>query len=162
MPNGEGGSEVGLVTFRPELRGAFKALNMAWLEGNGLLEPADLRTLDFPEASVLAGGGEIFFAMEDDVPVGTCAAVVVDRDTVELAKLAVTPSAQGRGVGRRLCEAVIGLARKRDARRIVLTSNHRLAAAVRLYEALGFVHAPLPETVPYETADVYMVLDLEG
>ena len=133
---------------------------MAWLEGNGLLEPADLRTLDFPESNVLAGGGEIFFAMAGEAPVGTCAAVVVDGDTFELAKLAVTPSAQGRGVGRRLCEAVIGLARKRDARRIVLTSNHRLVAAVHLYESLGFVHAPLPATVPYETADVYMVLDL--
>jgi GNAT superfamily N-acetyltransferase len=79
---------------------------------------------------------------------------------VELAKLAVTPSAQGKGIGRRLCERVIELARTKSARKIVLTSARKLAAAVRLYESLGFVHFPMPADVPYETADVYMELSL--
>jgi hypothetical protein len=32
----------------------------------------------------------------------------------------------------------------------------------RLYESVGFVHKPLPSAVPYESADVYMELDLTG
>jgi hypothetical protein len=38
-------------------------------------------------------------------------------------------------------------------------SVHRGAtSALRLYESLGFERRPLPEGVPYETADVYMEL----
>jgi ribosomal protein S18 acetylase RimI-like enzyme len=78
----------------------------------------------------------------------------------ELAKLGVDPSAQNRGVGRRLCEAVIALARREGAARVVLTSNHQLTAALRLYRALGFRDAPMPAGNPYATADVYMALEL--
>ena len=42
----------------------------------------------------------------------------------------------------------------------MLVSNSRLAAALKLYEQLGFRYAPLPATMPYATADVYMELDL--
>jgi ribosomal protein S18 acetylase RimI-like enzyme len=59
-----------------------------------------------------------------------------------------------------LCEAVIAMARRQGAARVVLTSNHQLEAALRLYRALGFRDAPLPADNPYETADVYMALEL--
>ena len=42
----------------------------------------------------------------------------------------------------------------------VLVSNSRLEAALRLYEQRGFRYAPLPATMPYATADVYMELEL--
>src|SRR5512141_1832913 len=147
-----------LVRYQPDFREAFRALNLAWLEGNNLLEPADLVVLDDPEGRVLSRGGEIFFAIAAGVPVGACAAIPAGPGVVELAKLAVDPSAQGRGLGRRLCERVIAFARERGAEKVILTSSTKLVAAVRLYESLGFVHRPMPEDVPYETADVYMEL----
>src|SRR5262249_27907524 len=91
----------------------------------------------------------------------TCAAIPVDAETVELAKLSVDPALHGRGLGRRLAEAVLAFARARGAARVVLTSQHGLTTAIRLYESMGFRHAPLPEDVRYVTADVYMTLALE-
>jgi hypothetical protein len=35
-----------------------------------------------------------------------------------------------------------------------------LTTALRLYEKMGFVHMPLPASLPYATADVYMELEL--
>ena len=41
-------------------------------------------------------------------------------------------------------------------------SSTKLTAALALYESLGFVRKALPSDQPYETADVYMELDLGG
>jgi ribosomal protein S18 acetylase RimI-like enzyme len=151
---------VEIATWRPELRAEFERLNRAWLEAYGLLEEPDLAYLQRPEESILARGGEVFFALSGDDVLGTCAALRLSDTVVELAKLGVAPSAQNRGVGRRLCEAVIGLARRSGASRVVLTSNHQLEAALRLYRSLGFRDAPFPDDNPYTTADVYMALEL--
>ncbi len=42
----------------------------------------------------------------------------------------------------------------------MLVSSSKLLAADRLYESLGFRHAPLPREPGYATADVYMELEL--
>lgn len=98
--------------------------------------------------------------MRNGIPVGCCAAVPHGPGVVELAKLAVDPSAQGEGLGRRLCLTVLAFARTAGARKVVLTSSTKLGPAIRLYESLGFVHRPMPADVPYATADVYMELPL--
>jgi putative acetyltransferase len=151
---------VQIVTYRPEFREAFERLNRAWLEAYALLEPADLVYLQDPEGHVLATGGQVFFALDGGQVVGACAAIRSTPSTVELAKLAVAPEAQGRGLGRRLCEHVLRFARAAGAAQVVLSSNSALVAAIRLYESLGFRHAPVPPTVPYASADVYMTLSL--
>ena len=81
-------------------------------------------------------------------------------DEFELAKLAVTPSAQGRGLGRRLVQSAIAFAGERGAKRVSLVSNSGLGPALRLYESLGFEHGPIPDPRPYADADVFMVLTL--
>jgi GNAT superfamily N-acetyltransferase len=153
-------SEVQIATWRPALREHFERLNRAWLEEFELFEDVDRVYLQRPEDLILAPGGQIYFALAGEDVLGTCAAIRVSEAVVELAKLAVAPSAQHRGVGRQLCEAVIGFARQSSASSVVLTSNQRLTTALRLYRALGFRDAPLPIDTPYTTADVYMVLEL--
>ena len=153
---------IEVVPWHPQLRDHFERVNLAWLEGFDLLEDGDLAYLRRPEEMILAGGGQIFFALDGDRVIGTVAAIRKSAAEVELAKLGVTPEAQSRGVGRRLCEAVIDFARRSGAARVVLTSNHKLTAALRLYRALGFRDAPLPASIPYTNADVYMVLELDG
>jgi GNAT superfamily N-acetyltransferase len=154
-------ADVEIAGWRPELRDDFERLNRAWLEKYEIFEDIDRAVLQRPEELILSPGGQIFFALAGQDVVGTCAALRVSATVVELAKLAVSPSAQNRGVGRRLCEAVIELARRSGASRVVLTSNQRLTAAMRLYRALGFRDAPLPDDTPYTTADVYMVMELD-
>jgi putative acetyltransferase len=151
---------VVIDTFRPEHAAAFDALNRAWLTAYDILEPADERHLTDPAGQILAHGGQIFVALEDEAVVGTCAAVPHGPGAFEVAKLAVAPTARGRGIGRDLIDACLGYAQQRGARQAVLLSNSRLEAALRLYEQLGFRYAPMPATMPYATADVYMELDL--
>lgn len=151
-----------IVAFRPELAPDFDRLNRAWLEEYFTVEPLDEEYLGDPAGHIVAPGGEVFFALEGDTVIGTCAAIRQGDDEFELAKLAVTPSAQGRGLGRRLVETVLGFAASHGARRVSLVSNSGLTAALRLYESLGFQRAPFPFAPPYADADVYMVLVLRA
>ena len=149
-----------LVTYRPEFREAFERLNREWLEAHSLLEPTDVEHLGHPEVHILSSGGQIFFALQGGEVVGTCAAIRCSPSVFELAKLAVAPVAQGRGLGRQLSERVIRFARDAGASKIELTSHTDLAPAIRLYESLGFQHEPVPPDVRYQLANVYMTLSL--
>ena len=156
----KGGMTVTIDTFRPEHAAAFDALNRAWLVAYQLLEPADELHLTDPAGHILDPGGEIYVALEDHVVIGTCAVVPCGPETFEVVKLAVAPEARGRRIGRQLVDACLAYARLKGARQAVLLSSSRLGAALKLYEQVGFRHAPMPATTPYATADVYMELNL--
>jgi ribosomal protein S18 acetylase RimI-like enzyme len=147
-------------TFRSDDHQAFAALNRAWLTEYGLLEAPDERQLTDPVGQIVMPGGQIFVARRNGEVVGTCAVLPHDEGVLELLKLAVAPAAQGLGLGRRLVEACLSYARARGAQRLVLLSNSKLGAALRLYEGLGFRRAPMPVDAVYVTADVYMEIDL--
>jgi putative acetyltransferase len=157
-------TEMVIRTFQPGDETAFEELNTAWIEKYFRLEEKDLHSLRHPVSSILEPGGEILFATVAGKPVGCCALIAMEDRSYEIAKMAVAPSFQGRGLGRRLLEATIEVARARGAKRLYLETNHILHSAVHLYESCGFHHLP-PEKVkpsPYERADVYMELCLEG
>lgn len=139
---------------------AFTRLNREWLESYALLEDGDLKHLEHPQQSILATGGDIFFALIDGVVVGTCAVIVRDAETVELVKLAVDGSVRGRGIGWQLTRTAIEWAREHGARRVTLASSTKLSSALRLYERLGFEYVPPPANPEYGTADIYMELAL--
>ncbi len=149
---------ITIIPFRDDLAAAFARLNQAWIERFFRLEPSDLKTLRDPQGSVLAGGGQIFFALDGDEPVGAVAAVHVSPGVYELAKMAVSPSHQGRGIGEMLGHAAIDYALAQRAEVMFLETNSALGPAIRLYERLGFAHAPRPTPSVYERADVYMEL----
>jgi GNAT superfamily N-acetyltransferase len=149
-----------IVPFRADLAPAFAELNREWIEQFFRMESSDSYMLDDPERAVLAGGGQIFFALHGAEAVGTAAAVRVSAAVFELAKMAVRPSHQGQGIGERLARAVIHYARRAGARQLFLETNSRLGPAIRLYERVGFAHATPPHPSPYARADVYMELRL--
>ena len=95
------------------------------------------------EGQVDAGVGAFLVAYLDDMPVGCGAVRRLDSSTAELKRMYVTPSVRGRGIGRALVEALEGEAQSLGVRRIVLETGTRLAPAIRLYEALGYVRIPL-------------------
>jgi putative acetyltransferase len=151
---------VEIVGYADEYADAFARLNREWLEQYSLLETGDLKHLEHPRESILATGGEIFIALIDKVVVGTCAVVVQDGATVELAKLSVDGSARGRGIGGQLVQTVIAWARDHGARKVTLVSSTKLVAALRLYERMGFKYGELPADTGYETADIFMELEI--
>ena len=147
-----------IVPFRQEFSEAFALLNQEWIEQFFTMEESDLKMLRDPHASILSSGGQIFFALDGPAPVGTIAAVRQSDAVFELAKMAVRPSHQGRGLGERLGLAAIQHARECGAAMMFLETNNILQNAIRLYARLGFVHAQRPGPSPYERSNVYMEL----
>lgn len=153
---------IKIIPFEDRFAEKFKQLNMDWLKGFDLFEPADLNYLDTPWEFIIHPGGRILIATVNDRVVGTCAIVLKNGNTAELAKLAVSKQFQGRGIGRKLVLESIKQARDMGIETIILVSNKKLSSAIRLYEQLGFEHAPMPPDIDYETADVYMTFSFSA
>lgn len=152
---------VVLRTFRPGDEAAFLPLNEAWIRHDFTLEPEDLQILRDPRKHILDPGGAICIAELSGEPVGCCALVVMAPRELELVKMTVAESARGLGIGRSLLEFATAEARRMGAQRIYLESNTRAAAAVRLYERIGFRHLPGPlHPSKYARANVFMELRL--
>ena len=156
-----GMTDVQIVSFRSELAPAFQRLNLAWIERLFVVEEADRKVLGDPERAIIAPGGQIFFALEAGEPIGTGAMIRCSAVRYELAKMAVASSHQRRGIGEKLGAAAIAFARDAGAETVFLLTNSRLSRAIRLYERLGFRHAPDPDPPEYARADVYMELPIE-
>jgi GNAT superfamily N-acetyltransferase len=150
---------VRLVHYESRHRDAFRDLNVAWISRYFAIEDVDLKVLNDPEGSIVAPGGAILMAEMGNEIVGTVALIRVAPDGFELAKMAVTPDAQGHGVGFLLGQAAIDRGRQLGARYIELLSNTSLAPALHLYRKLGFVEVPLGDT-EYHRADIRMILRL--
>ncbi|HYC31157.1 MAG TPA: GNAT family N-acetyltransferase [Gemmatimonadales bacterium] len=149
-----------VVTYREELRPHFERLNRAWIEQYFVVEPPDLEVFRDPVRHVIEPGGQIFFVVEGAVVHGTCAVLPHDPGTMELAKMAVSEEARGRGYGDLLMEAAIGFAREAGARKLMLVSNRVLTPAIRLYLKHGFVEVPVQVGHGYERADIQLELAL--
>lgn len=145
---------------RAEWLEAFATLNRAWIERYFRLEAHDIEMLSDPKAHVIDRGGTIFVALLDGQPVGCCALLPhPDNETCELAKMAVTPEVQGKGIGWRLGSTLITEARRRGVKRLCLEGNTALPASIHLYRRLGFEERPCPHAA-YDRCNIYMELDL--
>lgn len=150
---------ISILAFEPRHAEAFAALNIAWVERFFTVEDKDREQLHDAKARILDKGGAILIAEDETGDAVGCVALVPHGEgEVELAKMAVAESAQGRGVGRRLMEAALEQAREMGCRSVYLESNHVLVPAITLYERSGFRHlAPGERPVsPYARCDVYM------
>ena len=144
---------------------AFGRLNEEWISSLFTLEAKDRETLADPFGSYVDPGGDVLLARDDDDRVIGCVALEPSGDGVfELSKMAVSPAERGRGIGRLLVESAIERARDLGATSLFLGSNRRLAAAISLYESVGFRHVPRERVgpLPYTRADVFMELPLRS
>jgi len=132
-----------VVPYRREYRGDFERLNLGWIEQYFQVEEADREVFGDPEAAIIEPGGEIFFVVEEGEVLGTCAVIPHEPGVYEIAKMAVSPSARGRGYGDLLMEATVEFARRAGATKVVIVSNTVLTTAIHLYEKHGFVRVPL-------------------
>ncbi len=148
---------IEIVEYKPQYKKAFKELNIEWIEKFFKMEAADFKSLDHPKKNILNNGGAILIALFEHKVVGVCALIKRDDDKYkyELAKMAVSPKFQGKGIGSILGKAIIEKARKLGAENIYLESNTILKPAINLYYKLGFKKVQgLPS--PYDRSNIQM------
>lgn len=127
--------------YRDDLAQAFHDINAQWISAMYRLEPTDRDVLENPRARIIDRGGNILFVEAAGLGiVGACALQKTGEGQFELTKMGVLESARGRKAGEFLLHAVIARARALGAERLYLLSNSKSAAAIHLYEKLGFVH----------------------
>ncbi|WP_374076068.1 GNAT family N-acetyltransferase [Bdellovibrio bacteriovorus] len=152
--------DVKIVPYQAKYKEAFYKLNEEWISKYFKMEKPDRDALENPKEYIIDNGGHIFVAIIDNEPVGVCALMKRDDlDCYELAKMAVSPKAQGKSIGFMLGNAVIEKAKELKASRVFLESNTILKPAIRLYEKLGFKKIVGPPT-PYERCNIQMELRL--
>ncbi|UOF02462.1 bifunctional helix-turn-helix transcriptional regulator/GNAT family N-acetyltransferase [Bdellovibrio reynosensis] len=151
---------VKIESYKPKYKEAFFKLNEEWISKYFKMEQPDRDALGNPKGYILDKGGAIFVATLNGEPVGVCA--LIKRDDLncfELAKMAVSPKAQGKNIGYLLGKACIEKAEELKTDRLFLESNTILKPAIRLYEKLGFKKVVGPPT-PYERCNIQMELRL--
>ena len=141
------------------------ALLVAFRDHNGLDRPSDNsflasieRLIERPDAEYLLGAPD-----DDSPPAGVCQlryrfSIWTASDDCWLEDLFVLEHARGAGMGRALVDLAVSRARERGCRRIELDVNERNAAALALYERVGFQVS----TKPPGGRDVLMRRWLDG
>ncbi|GAB4051531.1 GNAT family N-acetyltransferase [Spirosoma litoris] len=152
-------STISIIPYSPEYQPDFKRLNIEWISHYFTVEPHDLEQLDQPETYILPNNGQIFLAKIGDEIVGCVAMVNMGETGFELAKMAVSPNTQGKGIGKKLCIAAIDYARQLGVKTVWLESNRILTPALTMYASVGFREVPSVPT-PYSRADIRMEMTL--
>jgi len=155
--------QVEITTYNPKYQKSFKDLNIEWISTYFVVEPNDVKALDHAEEYIINKGGEIFSAILNDEVLGVCSLIKSNGKNYdyELAKMAVSPKAQGKGVGLLLAESAIKWAIEQGASKIYLESNTKLKPAIKLYEKLGFKEITGISS-SYDRVDIQMMLTLNS
>lgn len=148
-------SEFKTVTYDPKFNLAFKLLNIDWISKFFVVEDKDLEQLENPQECV-EEGGQIFFVLKNGSPVATCALYKEADGVYELAKMAVSDSCKGKGLGSILMEECEKWARQQQAKEIFLLSNSSLEAAMGLYKKHGYEVFHRGDHPIYDRADIGM------
>ncbi|MFH6956973.1 GNAT family N-acetyltransferase [Flavobacterium aquidurense] len=153
--------DVQIVPFEAKYLDAFRSLNTQWISTYFEMEEADYKALDHPDEYILNKGGKILVALYRNEPVGVCALIKMnDSDyDFEMAKMAVSPQAQGKNIGFLLGQAIINSARASGASKIYLESNTILKPAINLYYKLGFQKV-FGLATPYKRCNIQMELNI--
>jgi GNAT superfamily N-acetyltransferase len=122
---------------RPDLNDAVRALIVSGLaEHWGTADPALNRDLD--DLTSAYASGKTLVACDRGLVVGTGTVVRRDDRSGELVRMSVAPSHRRSGVGRRLVEDLVAVARGWGMSRVVLETTADWTEVVRFYQRCGF------------------------
>ena len=154
-------NNIQILDYRPEHQKYFRDLNVEWISSYFKMEEADYKALDNPDGYILNKGGYIFVAMYENEVVGVCALIKMNDEEYdyEMAKMAVSPKAQGKKIGYLLGQTVLEKAKSLGAKKVFLESNTILTPALNLYRKLGFQEVTNRPS-PYERSNIQMSVDL--
>ena len=150
---------ISIVHYNHKYAQNFYNLNIEWLRTYFYVEPFDEEVLSKPNQYIINKGGHIFFALLNEVVVGTVALMPTnDKSVFELTKMAVSPRHRGHKIGQKLMQYCIDFAQQDGLRGLMLYSNTVLENAIYIYRKYGFVEIPVEEDSPYERSNIKMQL----
>ncbi len=149
-----------IVDYQPAHQPYFEKFNRQWIEADFTMEPVDEFVLTNPHEAILKDGGAILMALYEGEVAGTVGLRKVNDTVYEFTKMAVDNHFRRRGIAEAISYASFEKARELGAEKVILYSNTKNAAAIKLYEKIGFVHLQ-PETGVYARANVKMVIGID-
>ena len=149
---------IEIVWFNKKYSEQFFILNKLWIEESWRLEDSDKKDLLNPD-KIVENGGQVFFALENKIPVGTAAMIKSSDDRFELAKMTVQEDLRGKGIANMLMDECLKFAKENKANEIFLISNDSLKIARNLYDKYGFKEVNL-DSQKYDRGNVKMILKI--
>ena len=147
------------ITHRTEMYVNGVALQLASDLDNRLTKvTVDLEMLAEPHR-FLSGGGRVLLARWGEEIVGMVMLELQGKGQCELLKFGVKEAYRGRGIGTALMEGALQAARDAGQKKAVLTSNHQLREALRLYERFGFKYVTYSDKW-FQLSDIRMEREL--
>ena len=119
-----------------------------WYGRPATANEVDRALQDEPADDLTGETGVLLLALDDGEPVA-CAGARFRGDVAELTKVFTRPDARGRGIGRRLVEAVERACVDRRIAVVQLDTREELAEAGALYERLGYRRVEAFNDEPY-------------
>ncbi len=156
-------ANIEIIDYNENYQQIFRDLNVEWISKYFKMEDVDYKVLDNPDEYIIKKGGHIFVALYKGEPLGVCALIKMDNSQYgyELAKMAVSPKAQGKNLGGLLGQAIINKAKSLAASSVYLESNTILTPAINLYQKLGFKKIVGIQS-PYERCNIQMELKINN
>lgn len=139
---------------------AFADINRGWVEEFFTVEPEDAAMFDDPQVKLIDKGGMIFFARLNGKIVGVIGLLKMNDEVYELSKMGVVPGMRGKGIGRKLGQALIDYARSIGVKKLYIASNRKLEQAIILYKSLGFVETAAGQDERYKRANITLEMPL--
>lgn len=153
--------DINIISYNQKYASAFYNLNIEWLQTYFYVEAYDEAVLSQPDAYIIDKGGFIFFAIKNNIVVGTVALMPTDTiGVLELTKMAVLPTERGQKIGQQLLQHCIDFGKQQQLNALMLYSNTKLENAIYLYRKYGFKELQLETDNPYNRADIKMILKL--
>lgn len=135
------GGGLRIRRFEDALAADFARINTQWIEEMYEMEPMDVDLVTRPREMIVDPGGDILFVEHPRLGIiGSCGLMRAGERDLELIKMGVSPEARGLGAGMLLLTAMLARAQQLGFDRLFLLTNSKSAAAIRLYEKVGFVH----------------------
>lgn len=154
---------MNIVSYKNDYSKAFYDLNIEWLKTYFYVEPYDEEVLSNPEIYITGKGGHIFFALLNDMVVGTVALMPTDDKAIfELTKMAVSKEYRDHKIGQKLMQYCIDFAKSNNFKALMLYSNTKLENAIYIYRKYGFIELPLEKNSPYKRSNIKMGLKIES
>ncbi len=148
-----------IIDYQPQHQPFFESLNRSWIKENFEIEEFDVYVLQNPEEAIINKGGAILMAIYNSEVAGTVGLRKLDEVTFEFTKMTVDVNFRRKGIAQALCFASFDKAKELGGTSVILYSNTVQAAAIKLYEKIGFQHLPVENTV-YKRANVKMKFEL--